>query len=68
MGNIEAITVKVARMVGLPTSWMAARAVRTSTLPLILMCRWMFSTMMMVASMTIPVTRISANKVTRFSV
>jgi hypothetical protein len=68
MGSMEAMTVKVARMVGLPTSWIARRAESKLARRAILKCRWMFSTTMMVASMTIPVTRMRANSVTRFRV
>ncbi|OGS74887.1 MAG: hypothetical protein A2063_03090 [Gallionellales bacterium GWA2_60_142] len=69
IGSSAAITVKVASIVGLPTSstasgmisdsgWCCASARR----------RWMFSTTTMASSTRIPMEKISANSDTRFSV
>ena len=69
IGNNAAITVRVASMVGLPTSstasgmisdsgWCCASARR----------RWMFSTTTIASSTSIPMEKISANSDTRFSV
>ncbi len=68
IGSTAAITVSVARIVGLPTSSTAARAAARSGRSRIAKCRSMFSATMIESSITMPVTKISANSVTRFSV
>ena len=68
MGSTAAMTVRVARMVGFPTSSTAARAAARRGRSLMAKCRSMFSATMMESSMTIPVTKIRAKRVTRFRV
>ena len=68
MGSTAAITVRVARIVGLPTSSTAARAAARRGRSRMAKCRCMFSTMMIESSTTMPVTKMRANSVTRFSV
>ncbi len=69
IGNSAAITVKVARMVGLPTSSTASGMISDSG-----WCcassrrRWMFSTTTMASSTRMPMEKMSANSDTRFSV
>jgi hypothetical protein len=68
-GRIAAITVKVARIVGLPTSSTASTTVRSSFWPGF--ARWwrsMFSTTTIASSTRMPIEKISANRVTRLSV
>jgi hypothetical protein len=62
------MTVKVARMVGPPTSSTAAGITSASGLPSIRMRRWMFSTTTMASSTRMPMEKMSANSDTRFSV
>ena len=68
IGSTAAITVSVARIVGLPTSSIAARAAARNGRSRIEKWRCMFSTTMIESSITMPVTKINANRVTRFSV
>ena len=69
IGSSAAITVKVARMVGPPTSSTAAGMISSSGL-----CgsscwwRWMFSTTTIASSTRMPIEKISANSETRLSV
>ena len=71
MGSTAAITAKVARMVGLPTSFTASTAMADQARPLF--CgRWkwrtMFSTTTMASSTRMPMEKISAKSVMRLSV
>jgi hypothetical protein len=69
MGRMAAITVKVARMVGLPTSSTASTATRANESPL--RSRWwrsMFSTTTIASSTRMPIEKTRANRVTRFRV
>ncbi len=68
MGRSAAITVKVARMVGPPTSSTAMGIASTRRFPPRAMCRWMFSTTTMASSTRMPIEKISAKSDTRFSV
>ena len=71
IGRMAAITAKVARMVGLPTSSTASTATAVSGRPLFSGSRkWrtMFSTTTIASSTRMPMEKISANSVTRFSV
>ena len=71
MGRMAAITAKVARMVGLPTSSTASTATSDSGRPLLCgrrKCRTMFSTTTIASSTRMPMEKISAKSVTRFSV
>jgi len=61
------MTVQVARIVGLPTSSTAFTACSTPA-PWCLKCRWMFSTTTMASSTRIPMEKMRAKRVTRFSV
>ena len=64
------MTAKVARMVGFPTSSTASTTVRTKLRlrPGRWRCRWMFSTTTMASSTRMPIEKMSAKSVTRFSV
>ena len=67
IGKIAAMTVNVARIVGLPTSSTAAIAAsRGESFPT--SRRWMFSTTTIASSTRMPIEKISANSVTRFNV
>ena len=69
MGRIAAMTVKVARIVGLPTSSTASTATRAKGRPFF--SRWwrsMFSTTTIASSTRMPMEKIRANSVTRFRV
>ena len=69
IGSSAAMTVKVARMVGLPTSSTAPGISCSSRLRgHSAMCRWMFSTTTMASSTRMPMEKISANSDTRLSV
>ena len=68
IGISAAITVKVARMVGPPTSSTAGGIASRSDLPPRAMCRWMFSTTTMASSTRMPIEKISANSDTRLRV
>ena len=71
MGRIAPITAKVARIVGLPTSSTASTATSDKDRPRLSgkrKCRTMFSTTTMASSTRIPIEKIKANNVTRFSV
>ena len=68
IGISAAITVKVARMVGPPTSSTAGGIASRSDLPSRAMCRWMFSTTTMASSTRMPIEKISANRDTRLRV
>ena len=73
IGSSAAITVKVARMVGPPTSLTAAGiASRRLRPPRVVsdpaMCRWMFSTTTIASSTRMPIEKISANSETRLMV
>ena len=68
IGKTEAITVNVAKMVGLPTSLMAYNAACLNGKRFILKCLCMFSAIIMESSTTIPVTNTNANNVIRFKV
>ena len=68
MGINAAITVKVARMVGPPTSSTAGGIASASDMPPCAMCRWMFSTTTMASSTRMPMEKISANSETRLRV
>ncbi len=70
MGRIAATTVSVARIVGLPTSSTArtAMAEKGRSLPARRACRTMFSTTTIASSTRMPIEKISANRVIRFSV
>jgi hypothetical protein len=64
------MTVKVARMVGLPTSSTARTAIASSVRSSrdIRACRTMFSTTTIASSTRMPIEKISANRVMRLSV
>ena len=71
MGRMAAITVKVARTVGLPTSSTASMATCAMLRPWL--CgrrawRTIFSVMTIASSTRMPIEKISANSVMRFSV
>ncbi len=69
IGNSAAITVKVASIVGPPTSSTAAGISVASGVPgCSSRCRWMFSTTTIASSTRIPIEKISANRLTRLSV
>ena len=68
IGSTAAITVKVARIVGFPTSLIDAMAACKNGIFFILKCRCIFSAMMIESSTTTPVTNTRANKVIRFNV
>ncbi len=71
IGRIAATTVKVARIVGLPTSSTARRATAASPplpRPSSRACRTRFSTTTMASSTRMPIEKISAKSVMRFSV
>ncbi len=68
MGNTDAITVKVAKIVGLPTSLIAYYAACLKGSRFILKWRCIFSAMMIESSTTIPVTKTKAKSVIRFKV
>ena len=69
MGSKAAITVKVARMVGPPTSSTARGMMSLSLAPGVsCWCRWMFSTTTMASSTRMPMEKINANSETRFRV
>ena len=68
IGSSAAMTVKVARIVGPPTS-STALGMRSSSLALLIaMCRWMFSTTTMASSTRMPMEKMSAKSETRLSV
>ncbi len=64
IGNKAAITVKVARIVGAPTSSTARGITRSSDSPLKRMRRWMFSTTTIASSTRMPIEKIRANSET----
>ena len=69
IGRMAAITVKVARIVGLPTSSVASTATRRRLSPFF--SRWwrsMFSTTTIASSTRIPIEKMRAKRVTRFRV
>gem|GEM_PF-3518084 len=69
IGNKAAITVKVARMVGLPTlSTARGMGTDSGSSGLRLRCRRMFSTTTMASSTRMPMEKMSANSETRFNV
>ncbi len=71
IGRMAAITVRVARMVGLPTSSTASMATSAIGRPAFSgMRQWrtMFSTTTIASSTRMPIEKISANSVIRFSV
>ena len=68
IGISAAITVKVARMVGPPTSSTAGGIASRSVFPPMAMCRWMFSTTTIASSTRMPMAKISANSDTRLRV
>ena len=68
IGNSAAITVKVARIVGPPTSSTAGGIASSSFRPPSAMWRWMFSTTTIASSTRMPMEKIRANSETRFSV
>ena len=71
MGRMAATTASVARMVGLPTSSTARMANAARLLPSPFArraCRTMFSTTTMASSTRMPIEKMSANSVMRFSV
>ena len=68
IGSSAAITVKVARMVGPPTSLTAAGIASRSERPPSAICRWMFSTTTIASSTRMPIEKISANSETRLMV
>ena len=68
MGSSAAITVKVARMVGPPTSSTAPGIMSRKLPSSIWRRRWMFSTMTMASSTRMPIEKISANSDTRLMV
>ncbi len=70
IGRIAAITATVARMVGLPTSSTASSTSRAKLRrgPGRYMWRWMFSTTTIASSTRMPMEKMRANRVTRFSV
>ena len=71
MGRIAAITANVARMVGLPTSSTASTATAARERPRLAgrwKCRAMFSTTTIASSTRMPMEKIRAKRVTRFSV
>ncbi len=65
MGSRAAIMVKVARIVGLPTSRTASTASASVVRPLFNQCRKIFSTTTVASSTRIPMEKISANILTR---
>ena len=69
IGNRATMTVRVATMVGLPTSATAsiapAMGLRSSAMP---QCRAMFSTTTIASSTRMPIEKISANRLTRLMV
>jgi hypothetical protein len=71
MGRMAAITVSVARTVGLPTSATARTAIvpeRAALARSRSRCRTMFSTTTMASSTRMPMEKMSAKSVTRLSV
>ncbi len=69
IGRSAAITVKVARIVGPPTSSTALGMISAEVaLPEYARWRWMFSTTTMASSTRMPIEKMSANSDTRFSV
>ena len=68
IGRTAAITVNVANIVGLPTSFIANIAACKGGSLFILKCRCMFSAIMMESSTTIPVIKTSAKRVILFNV
>ena len=71
IGRIAAITVSVARIVGLPTSSTASTATSLKARPWFAgrrAWRTMFSTTTIASSTRMPIEKISANSVMRFSV
>jgi hypothetical protein len=68
IGSSAAITVKVARMVGPPTSSTAGGIASRNVLPPIAMCRWTFSTTTIASSTRIPIEKIRAKSETRLIV
>ena len=70
MGRMAAMTAKVARMVGLPTSSTAPTTVRVKLLGRSGRCRWrwMFSTTTIPSSTRMPMEKMSAKRVTRLRV
>ena len=68
IGSSAAMTVKVARMVGPPTS-LTASGIMSDIEPLSIdRCRWTFSTITMASSTRMPIAKISANSDTRLIV
>ncbi|MPN21650.1 hypothetical protein SDC9_169030 [bioreactor metagenome] len=68
MGSKAAITVRVARMVGPPTSSTARGMIASRPSWSRFMRRWMFSTTTMASSTRMPIENMSANSDTRLSV
>ncbi len=71
IGRIAAMTANVAKIVGLPTSLTASTAISCqgrSRFSFIRKWRTMFSTTTIASSTKMPMEKISANSVTRFSV
>ena len=68
MGSSAAITVKVARIVGPPTSSTAAGMIPCRGPPESPRWRWMFSTTTMASSTRMPMEKMSAKRETRLSV
>src|SRR5690606_31545715 len=68
IGNTDAITVNVARIVGLPTSLIEYNVDCLNGKRFILKCLCIFSAIIIESSTTIPVTNTKANKVILFKV
>ena len=69
IGSSAAMTVRVAMMVGLPTSATASIAACIRVRPsFIAQCRSMFSTTTMASSTRMPIEKIRANRLTRLMV
>ena len=69
MGSRAATTVKVATMVGLPTSATASTVACARVRPSFMaQCRAMFSIMTMASSTRMPIEKIRANRLTRLMV
>ena len=68
IGNTDAITVNVAKMVGFPTSLIAYKAACLKGKRFILKCLCIFSAIIIESSTTIPVTKTKAKSVILFRV
>jgi hypothetical protein len=68
MGSSAAMTVKVASIVGPPTSSTARGMISASVPPPRRVCRWMFSTTTMASSTRMPIEKMSAKSETRLIV